>query len=153
MKQPLISWKTPEYISKERSADWFWALGIIAATVIFTSILLNNILLAIFFFIATVTIFIYAKREPDIITVEIFDDGIRTGHNMYPFSLLRAFWINDNDSIPHLLLKSGGITNPLLVIPIGKVNLEQLKTTLQNYLPEEEIVEPLSQKFLEYLGF
>jgi len=153
MKGPLISWQTPEYIPKDRSADWFWAVGIIATAVIFTSILLNNVLLAVFFFIATVTIFIYAKREPDIIMVEISADGVKAGHNMYSFSVLKAFWVNESDVVPHLLLKSGGLTNSLLVIPIGKVDLQKVRATLQNYLPEEEIQEPLSQKLLEYLGF
>lgn len=153
MQKVLISWKTPEYIPKDHSPDWFWAVGIIAVAIIFTSILLNNVLLAAFFFIATITIFIYAKREPDIITVEISDDGIKVGRNMYPFSQLKAFWINDNDMIPKLLLKASSLTNSLLVIPIGKVDLQKVETILENYLTKEEIEEPLTQKFLEYLGF
>lgn len=153
MEKILISWETPEYIPKDRSPDWFWAVGIIATAIIITSILLNNVLLAIFFLIATVTIFIYAKREPDIINVEITSEGIKAGRNMYPFSLLKAFDVNESGAIPHLLLRSGGITNSLLVIPIGRISLDKLKSILQNYLPEEEIEEPLSQKILEYLGF
>ncbi|HEY9584444.1 MAG TPA: hypothetical protein VJI33_02610 [Candidatus Paceibacterota bacterium] len=153
MKEIIIDWETPEYIPKDRSADWFWAVGIIAAAVIVTSILLNNILLAVFFFIATIAIFIYAKREPDIIRVEISTEGIKAGRNMYPYSILKGFFINEDGPIPHLLLQSSGITNSLLVIPIGKVDLQKIREALQNYLPEEHIEEPLSQKILEYLGF
>src|SRR3989338_2705480 len=149
MQKILISWETPEYIPRDRSADWFWAVGIIATAIIFTSVLLNNVLLAVFFFIATVTIFIYAKRKPDMITVEIAEDGISAGRNMYPFSILKAFFVNENQPISHLLIQSSGITNSMLVIPIGKMNLQKVREILKNYLPEERIDEPLSQKILE----
>lgn len=153
MQKVLISWKAPEFIPKEHSADWFWAVGIIAAAIIVTSILLNNILLAIFFLIVTFTIFIYAKKPPEIVATEITDDGVLVGRNMHPYSLLKAFWINENDVVPMLLLKSSGLINPLVIIPIGRVDLEKIRATLRTFLPEEEIEEPLSQKLLEYLGF
>lgn len=153
MQKILISWKTPEYLPKERSADWFWAVGIIAAAIIVTAALLSNVLLAVFFFITTLTIFIYAKRPPEIVTVEITNDGVKVGHNMYPYSMLKGFWINENDAVPTLFFKSSGIINPIVIIPIGRVDLEKIRAALQPFLVEEKIEEPLSQKLLEYLGF
>ena len=142
MSKIIISWKTPEYFPRERNSDWFWAVGIIAAAIIFTSILLNNLILAIFFVIATLTIFIYAKRQPEIITIEIGDDGVRAGKNMYPYGAIKAFWIKGGEFSPMLLLKSGSILNPLIVIPLAKANPEQIREALNPYLTEEEIEEP-----------
>ncbi len=153
MQKVLISWKAPEYIPKERSSDWFWAVGIIATAIIVTAILLNNVLLALFFLITTLTIFIYAKKEPALVTTEITTDGVRVENNMYPYSLLKAFWINENDVLPMLLLKSSSVINPLVIIPIGRMDLQKIHTTLSQFLVEEELEEPLSQKLLEYLGF
>ena len=87
------------------------------------------------------------------ITIEITQDGVRAGGNMHPYSLLKAFYINEQDIVPMLFMKSSGIINPFIIIPIGKIDLEKIRTTLREYLPEEEIEEPLSQKLLEYLGF
>jgi hypothetical protein len=153
MQKVLVSWKTPEYLPKERSADWFWAVGIIAAAIIITAILLNNVLLAIFFLIAALTIFIHAKRQPEVVAIDIANDGVRVGRDMHPYSFLKAFWINENDVVPMLLLKSSGIINPLIIIPINQVDPEKIRATLRTFLIEEEIEEPLSQKLLEYLGF
>jgi hypothetical protein len=153
MVKPILTWKTPEYFPKDRSPDWYWAFGIIATAIIVTSILLNNVLLAIFFLIATGTIFIYAKREPDIITIEITEDGVRAGRNLYPFSLLRGFSINGDYDFYRLFLKSTSITNPIVVVPLGKTDPEKVRAVLSDFIPEKEIVEPLSQKLLEYLGF
>lgn len=153
MSKILLSWETPEFFPKERTNDWYWALGIIALAIIVTSILLNNILMAVFLIIATFTIFIYAKKKPEIITIQITDDGVKAGRNLYPYSLLKAFYINDNALIPELLLKSESVLNSIIIIPIPKTDPEKVRSTLTYYLSEEEIREPLSQKLMEYLGF
>lgn len=153
MKNIILSWQTPEYLPKDRSSDWFWAVGIISMAIIITAILLNNLLLAVFLSFTTLTIFIYAKRKPEIISIEITENGVRAGRNMHPFSLLTKFCVNENYIIPHLLLKSSSVINPLIVLPITKTDPEKVREVLRNYLIEEEIEEPLSQKLLEYLGF
>lgn len=149
----LFSFKAPEYLDKERSSDWFWAVGIISSAIIVTSILFNNILLAVFLIITTTIIFVYAKRKPEIITVEITENGVRIGKNMYPYSSLQAFWINDYDFFSNLLLKSSSVINPIISIPLIKTDQEKIREVLQEYLHEKEIIEPLSQKLMEYLGF
>lgn len=149
----LFSFKAPEYLDKQRSSDWFWAVGIISSAIIITSILFNNILLAVFLIITTTIIFIYAKRKPEIINIDITESGIKIGKNMYPYSSLKAFWINDYGDFGNLLLRSSGVINPLISIPIIKIDPEKIREILLEYIREEEIVEPLSQKIMEYLGF
>ncbi len=153
MAKVLLSWETPEYFPKDRSADWFWAVGIIAAALIITAALLNNVLLAIFLSVATFTIFVYSKQEPEIIKVQISDDVVKSGQNMYPYSTLQSFWIREEGPVPELLLESGSILNPIIIIPINKHRIEAVQAALDGKLPEEETHEPLSQRLLEYLGF
>src|SRR3989344_5842124 len=151
MNKVFLSWDAPEYFPKDRSGDWFWAVGIIAAAIVVTSILLNNVLLAVFFVIATFTIFIYAKRPPDIIKIQITEDGVRAGRNIYPYSMLKGYAVKHEGTT--LLLQSSSILNPLIVIPIIGVDPEKIRAVMNSYLGEEEMDIPFLQKILEYLGF
>jgi hypothetical protein len=153
MIKTLISWKAPEYIMPKKTADWFWAVGIIATAIIIASILFKNVLFAVFIFITTLTIFLYAKRDPEIIDMGITEEGVRAGRNVYPFSLLKAFYVDERGEIPQLLLKSSGITNQLVSIPLVGVNPEKIREILKKELNEEELAEPLAVQILQRLGF
>jgi hypothetical protein len=153
MIKTLISWKAPEYIMVKKSPDWFWAVGIISTAIIIASILFGNVLFAILIFFTTLTIFLYAKRIPEIIEIGITEEGVRAGRNVYPYSLLKAFYVNENIDPPHLLLKSTGITNQLISIPIIGVSTEKIIDILKKELNEEELSEPLAVQILERLGF
>jgi hypothetical protein len=153
MIKTLIAWKTPEYIMAPKTTDWYWAVGIISIAIMIASILFNNILFAVFVFLCTLTIFLYAKRDPEIIEIEITEEGVRAGRNVYPYSLLQSFYIDENREIPHLLLKSSGIINQLILIPIMKVEPQKVQEVLKMQLEEEELAEPLSVQILNRIGF
>ncbi len=72
---------------------------------------------------------------------------------MYPYSLLKSFYIEENPPFTRLMLKSSSVLNPIVIIPTINADLEKIREELSHYLEEEEINEPLSQKLLEYLGF
>ena len=52
MEFSIIAWEAPEYYHTDKTADWFWTLGIITVTIVIVSLLLGNILFAIFVLIA-----------------------------------------------------------------------------------------------------
>lgn len=153
MIKTLISWQTPEYIMEKKTPDWYWAVGIISVAIMIASILFNNILFAVFILIGTLTIFMYAKRDPDMIDIEITEEGVRAGRNVYPYSLLNSFFVDEQRDPPHLLLKSSGITNQLILIPIIKVDPQKVYDILKLQLEEEKLSEPLAIQILERLGF
>ncbi len=138
---------------EKKTPDWYWAVGIISVAIMIASILFNNILFAVFILIGTLTIFMYAKRDPDMIDIEITEEGVRAGRNVYPYSLLNSFFVDEQRDPPHLLLKSSGITNQLILIPIIKVDPQKVYDILKLQLEEEKLSEPLAIQILERLGF
>jgi hypothetical protein len=153
MEKVFIEWETPEYRFEKRTADWFFAVGIIAASLTITAILLNNILFAIVIVLGTLTIFLYAKRRPFIIKVGVTESGFRIGRNFYPYATLTAYWVETRFGEPKIFLRTTKLTAPFVSMPIVGVNPERVRLTLRDKLVEEEINEPLSQKIMEYLGF
>jgi len=149
-----ISWETTEYVHRVKSADWFWALGIITIAIATASILLGNSLFAILIIIGSFTIALFAVRRPLQVTILLNKKGIAVGTRLYPFSSIKSFWVLI-DELPALLLLE--VKNPLIqqvTIPIENISPDDVRLFLMKYVEEkEQDHESLIEKISEYFGF
>ena|SRR3989338_1190873 len=152
VREPII-WETPEYAYRERSTDWYWAVGIIAVSMAVTSILFNNVLFAIFIALSFFTLMLYAKRKPLTLQIKIDERGIQVGHVKYPYSTIESFWVEDRFGEDKIIMKSKKLTMPYIVISIEDAEVDAVRDHLKKFLPEEEHTEPLARRVMEYLGF
>ena len=150
--EPIV-WETPEYVYREKSADWYWAIGIIAVSVAVTSVLFNNILFAIFIALSFFTLMLYAKRKPHLLQIKIDNRGVQVGRVKYPHSSIESFWVEDRFGDDKIIMKSRKLTMPYIVIGIEDMNAETVRNYLRKFLTEEEHAEPLARRVMEYLGF
>lgn len=148
-----IEWDAHEYEHKERSQDWYWAVGIVSAAVAVAAIIFGDIIFGMLVILSAVALSLFINRPPEIIHVTIDERGISRGDVLYPFSTLQSFWVEENHPHPHLLLRSRKVLMPLIVIPIGETDGDTLRDTLITIIPEEPMTLPLVEKILEYLGF
>ena len=151
MSLSKLEWKAYDKTPKENSPDWYWAIGIIAISIIITAIVLNNILFAVFVVISTIALFLRTLQKPKLISYELTNRGLWMNKEFQPFTSLESFFVEEQE--PTLLLKAKGLITPLLVIPLQPDDSLTVREFLQNYLPEEEMHEPLSKRIMEYLGF
>ncbi len=151
MPSPKLEWEAYDKVSKENSPDWYWAVGIIALSIMITAIVLNNILFAVFVVISTAALFLRTLQKPRIISYELTNRGLWVNRNFQPFTLFESFFVEELE--PKLLLKAKGLITPLSIIPIESIDPQTVREFLQDYLPEEEMHEPLSKRIMEYLGF
>jgi hypothetical protein len=147
-----IHWQALEYEYHEKTADWFWALGIITIALSAIAVLLNNILFAIFILLGAATLALYAVRKPELVSFEINNRGIVINKTLYPYSTLESFGI-ETDGPPKILVKSKKMFVPYLVMPVSEEAIDFARTYLLQYLEEQEHREPFSVKLMEYLGF
>jgi len=148
-----ITWSAPEYEHKDRGADWYIALGVIAISASVASFLLGNMLFGIFILIGMFTLAMYGMKKPDIIDVEINRRGISANNKVYPFRTLDSFWIEEYAKEPKIIVQSEKLLMPYIIIPLGNTDSEEIRDFLIEYLEEEEHAEPLSHKLMDYLGF
>jgi hypothetical protein len=149
-----LNWQAYEYKHTPKSADWFWALGIIAISIAVTSILFNNFLFAIFIILGALALGIFAKRRPLLLSIEINDKGIKVGRTFYAFSSIESFWVDaENENDQKVIIKVDSITMSHVAIPIEEIDPMDIKEYLLKYLPEEEHAEPIANKIMERLGF
>jgi hypothetical protein len=148
-----IRWETLEYEPVERSMDWYWGFGLIAVIGALGSLYAGNFLFAAIIVIGALLLGYFAVRDPAEITCRLTSDGIIAGKKMYPYSELDAFDIHDESSeAPLLILSSERWLVPHIVLPLANVEADQVRTFLDEHLPEEDLERPLSQQVMDALG-
>ena len=151
-KEPIV-WHAYEYLYREKSTDWYWAVSIIAISMAVTSILFNNVLFAVFIILAFATLMMYSNRKPRLLQVKLGDRGVEEGRTHYHYSSIESFWVEDRHGVAKLIMKSKRKTLPYIIIPIVDTSADDVRDHIGQYLPEEEHTEPLAKQIMEYLGF
>lgn len=155
-KPKRIAWQSLEHTHKsKKGADWFWALGIIAVGAIVLSFYFGNILFGIIIALFVITSGLTVNRDPQLHEFEISRKGVRIGTLLYPFSNLESFWVEDTEHEDMIIFRTKKTMHNMLIIPFDSTvtDPEMLRDFLLDYLDEEELEEPLHQKFMEFLGF
>lgn len=151
-QEPLLTWWAYEYPLKKRGSDWFWALGILTASLFITAILLKNFLFAVLILISGTLLVLFSIRKPRVVTFEIFDTGILIEKHLYLFKDLDAFFI-DQAHPEKLLLQSKRLLVPILALPLENTDPNHVRELMEARLKEKELEESLAVHLLERLGF
>lgn len=154
MDYDILRWEAPEFEYKEKSNDWYWILGIIAVAGALISILLNNVLFAVFIGMGAFIIGIFASKHPDILQIELNTKGIVVDDMFYPYRSLESFWVEDLEEGKERLFLSPKATLALqVVLPIENINPDLVREFLEQYVEEEEQRESLAERIMEFFHF
>jgi len=149
-----ITWEAPEHQHIEKNSDWFWVVGLLAIAAAAAAFIFGNILFGIVIIVGTTTIVIHALREPQVIPFAITARGVRIDNEMYPFTTLSGYAIDEeNRHGPQLLLRNKKTFAPLLILPIPEDYVDDIEDIIAVRVPEADIEEPFSHQVLEFLGF
>ena len=154
-----LSWTALEYEDRERSRDWFWALGIIVVTGSIASIIFENYFFAALLILAGVLLGFFAMKKPDIVEYELNRSGLVVRNRLYPYESIKAFWVQVDFSPtpsvrPMLFIHSERAFMPVISMPIHAdfaENIHAIMTSLN--IAEVEMREHPSEKIMEALGF
>ena len=136
-----------------KSADWYWALGIIAVAGAATSFILGNILFSILIVVGALSLGLHAARPHKEIAVEINRRGLVLNETLYPYDSLESFWVEENESMPKLFIKLERALVPQLMIFIEDIDPDAVRDFLLEHLEEEETAEPFTERIAEFFGF
>lgn len=139
----------------EKTPDWYWALGLIAVSGTVAALLFNNVLFAVLILFAAFVLALLASREPGEVTFSLTQRGMRVNDILYPYQSLESFAIDEisRDHIPKLIIEPKSFFTPTLVVPLIGIDPDRIHDYLLDFLPEEDHVEPLTHRIMEWLGF
>ena len=133
--------------------NWYWALGIVAVCVALISVLFGNLLFGIIILVAAFTLALLAQTPPPLVEFHITERGIRINERMHRFEDCIAFWVEDHDADPPLLLvDTTQWMSPNLVIPLVDIDPYEVRAFLSRKIEERPMKEPVAHKILEAFG-
>ena len=151
-----IFWQTYAFQYKKKTADWFWAVGIICLAIAIISTIYGDPLFALFIIMVGGLLIMTGNKKPDVLEIKLNDKGIEINSILYPFQNIKTFWVEDNkNSFPKLILRIERVINPMMILPIETDYIEPntIRDHLLNFVPEDKAIEPISHKIMDYLGF
>jgi hypothetical protein len=148
-----ISWRVDTHEHKERTNDWYWGLGLIAATSAILAVIFGNALFAVIIILGLGSVGVLVARGPREHEVRVTTRGLHMDGTLYRWDKIESFWIEEQNHEPHLLLTTQGVLHPQLVIPIGDPSrARNLREYLRRIVKEEEQEAHLGHHVAEMLG-
>ena len=155
-RDAIAEWEGRENDHNPKSADWYWALGIIAVAGGVASILFGNYLLAALIVIAAVALALHAAKEPPVHRFRLVEQGIVIGEELHPFERMISFTVLEDieDEFPPMLsIKTESWLSPHLVIPLAGVNADAVYAYFLKHVDEDEHKHTFADLVAAWLGF
>ena len=149
-----ISWSAKEYAPREKSADWYWVLGILSVSAAAASFLLGNPLFSVVLLLAGFTIGLASRMEPPTHTFTLTDEGLVIDEKLLPYEALVSFTALeylDADLAPVLILKTRRILSPTLAVPLSGAPVDAVLSVFEARLPIHEHQESLIDRLMDVL--
>jgi hypothetical protein len=150
-----FSWKMHAYEHREKSTDWYWALGIIVVVGSAIGFITGNLLFGFLILLGGILVGLLASKKQDPLSIAISVTGFSVNGSFINFQDTVAFWMYRNPfGTKKLLFKTRKNFNTLISIPISDdVTASELREFLLQYVPEQELQESFTDLLLERIGF
>ena len=155
-RDALLEWEGREYDHNPKSADWYWALGIIAVAGTVAAILFGNYLFAVLIIIAAATLALHAAKEPPLHRFRLVDQGIVIGDELHPFERMVSFSVLEDvegDLPPMISIKNESWLSPHLIIPLAGVDADTVYAYFLQHVDESEHTHTFTDLVAAWLGF
>lgn len=155
-RSAILEWEGREYEHNPKSADWYWALGIIAVAVTVALILFHNYLLAFLAIVATAAIALHAAKQPPLHRFRLVEDGLMIGDDLHPFDRMISFSVLEDIEgkyPPVLSVKTESWHSPHLMIPLAGVDADLVYAYFLHHVDESDHHHTFSDLVAAWLGF
>lgn len=153
VQEQAIVWHVQTHEHRQRSSDWYWALGLLALAGAGASVFFGNILLAIILVVGAGSIGILAVRGPREHLVRIDKRGVSLDGTLYLYPTIQSFWVEEEQGEPTLFLTTNSIVMPHICVPLDNAaHAGQVRAYLRNYLEEEEQWPHFGENIARLLG-
>lgn len=152
----LFEWEGQEYEHNPKSADWYWALGIVAVAAVIAAILFSSYLIALLIMAAAVTIALHGAKHPPVHRFRVVDHGLMIGEELYPYGDMISFSVLEDieDEFPPLLsIKNNHWLTPHLMIPLEGVDVDQVYAHFLAHVDEGKHQPTMTDVVASWLGF
>jgi len=152
----IVEWEGREYEHSPKSADWYWALGIVAIAGIVASFLFENYLFVLLIIVAVISVALHAAKQPPVHRFRLVETGLIIGDMLHPFERMISFSVLEDieDELPPILsIKNESWHSPHLMIPLGGVDADMVYAYFLHHVDEDEHKHSFSDLVAGWLAF
>lgn len=124
-----FEWYAKEYEFAKKSADWYWAVGIIAVGGAIAAVIFANFLLAILIVVAAGSIGLVAAKPVTEHRFSLTEQGLEIDDRLYHYDTMMHFSVLEyleKDLPPALSIKTRSILTPHLLVPLDGVDPDEV---------------------------
>ncbi|HWH16121.1 MAG TPA: hypothetical protein VNU25_00850 [Candidatus Paceibacterota bacterium] len=150
----FFEWRAEGYLFEEKSADWYWALGVIAVAGAVASVLFGNIILALLILVASATLAISSAKRPRLHLFRITDEGVMIDENLYEYDSILSFSVLEyiDPKLPTVLsLKTRKPLAPHLLIPIADYDPLEIYEFFEEHIEEGRHEQSAVDRLIDFL--
>lgn len=152
----IAKWEGQEYEHNPKSADWYWALGIVAVAGVVATILFSNYLFAFLLIVAAATIAVHTAKQPPVHTFRLVDQGLLIGDDLHPFNEMLSFSVMEDikgELPPVLSIKTENWHSPHIMIPLAGVDVDLVYAHFLHHVDEGAHHHTFTDLVAAWLGF
>lgn len=150
----LLEWEAHEFEHDEFSAPLLFLFGALLVVGGIVTLFFNNILFALFLFLAGGLTISYAYKPPRHVRFAVTSRGVQIGKRVYGFDSLDSFWIHyDPPLFKELSIRSKKTFVPHIRAPLGDLDPLRLRAILLRFLKEEEHEHSVIDILSKRIGF
>ena len=155
LKTTNISWQALEFEHHEKNGKWFLWLLIFGLALLGYAAWQKDFFMFLTFFLLILAIYLYARKKPKTVMIELAGRGIKLDADLYPYSTLKAFWIiYEPPQVKIVGLETTHSLNRELILQLDDMDPNTVREFLLQYLPEDlEREENYSDKLMRKLRF
>jgi hypothetical protein len=147
-----LTWKAPSHIQQKRSSNWYLGFAFVSLGLLAFAYYTQSLTAAITFVLIIIVLLILSTQPTQEVTYKVTKTGIIAGNTLYPFKIIKKFWVIYNPpAVKTLNFETTAYLNNRVTIQLGKQDPVQVKLVLANYLledidMEESVSESLARK-------
>src|SRR3989338_5355096 len=135
----LLHWQAPEHEPLELGPRSRMIVTTLLIAIIAYALYTNSPLMAITFILIGVVGYLSLYREPRILSFFVTARGIIAGSEFYEYDTLQSFFIYTDPPFENILsIQTAGKLVPYVHIPAMTVDINVLRDTLDEFIPEEK---------------
>ncbi len=150
----LLEWQAPEYRHYPKNSAWYITSIVIWALFVIYMAVQADWFGAVVVFIVGVLYLLFAQREPEIVNIQLSDQGVHLEDLHIPYSRIRHYWIVDNEHHKVLNFHTTAYINNEFAVQLEDQDVDIVKELLSAVLDEhDETEETLTQRIAHKIKF
>lgn len=150
----LARWTASEFVSHDKTAKWYVALGLGAVGLSAIIFLLTRQLLSVIVIVVMALLFaVYASAKPRTLDYTLTANGLLIGEKFYPFNSIKSYSVIEEEGMPYIQLLMQKRLSVPIVVYVAPEQVDQIAETMGNFVPYDQKKRDIADKISSRIRF